>query len=76
MNMLEHPAITMIGQTGYHKPYEPLICDICKDVIQIGEYYGECEGRNICEDCIEDEWKELTAKEKIICLGYDAEYFG
>ena len=76
MNMLEHPAITNCERTGYPKHYKPILCDRCKGVIQTGEYYGECDGRNICEECIEDEWKELSTKEKVIYLGYDSKFNG
>ena len=62
---LQHPYITAALATGYPKPYKPLLCDTCKDVIQPGEYYGECDGRLICSDCIEDEWKALDGKEGI-----------
>lgn len=73
---IEHPAITRIERTGYHKRYKPIICDTCKDVIQPGETYGECDGRLICTDCIEDEWKELTASEKFMHLGYLVKFNG
>jgi hypothetical protein len=76
MKQLEHPAITRTLATGYPEPYKPLLCDTCKDVIQPGEYYGECDGRLICSDCIEDEWKELTAKEKFERLGYNTKFNG
>lgn len=72
----EHPDIATALATGYHKPYKPLICDTCKDEIQPNETYGECDGRLICSDCIEDEWKELTAKEKFVALGYDYKFNG
>ena len=72
----EHPDVTRTLATGYHKLYKPLLCDTCKEVIQPGEYYGECDGRLICTDCIEDEWKELTAQEKFVALGYDYKFNG
>ena len=73
---IQHPDITRTLATGYPKPYKPLICDTCKDEIQPNETYGECDGRLICSDCIEDEWKELTAKEKFVALGYDYKFNG
>ena len=73
---LEHPAITHALRTGYPAPHKPLLCDTCKEVIQTGEYYGEYDGRIICSDCIEDEWKELTAQEKFVALGYDSQFNG
>ena len=76
MNQLEHPAIARTLATGYPKPYKPLLCDTCKDVIQPNEPYGECDGRLICTDCIEDEWKELTAQEKFVVLGYNSKLNG
>ena len=72
----DHPDIATALATGYPKLYNPLLCDACKDVIQTGEYYGECDGRIICSDCIEDEWKELTAEEKFVALGYDSKFNG
>ena len=72
----EHPDIATALATGYHKPYKPLICDTCKDEISSHEIYGERDGHIICTDCIEDEWKELTAKEKFERLGYDAKFNG
>ena len=74
--MLEHPDITTALSTGYHKLYKPILCDTCKEDIQPDEYYGECDGRIICTDCIEGEWKELTAKEKFERLGYDSKFNG
>ena len=71
---IEHPTITHALRTGYPAPYKPLLCDTCKEVIQPSEHYGECDGRIICTDCIEDEWKELTAKEKFERLGYNAKF--
>ena len=76
MKQLEAPDITRTLATGYPKLYKPLLCDTCKDVIQPGEYYGECDGRLICSDCIEDEWKELTVQEKADKLGYDVRFNG
>ena len=76
MKLPDHPDIATALATGYHKLYKPLLCDTCKDVIQTGEYYGECDGRIICEDCIEDEWRELTAREKFERLGYDSKFNG
>ena len=73
---LEHPPISHALRTGYPAQRKPLLCDTCKDVIQTGEYYGECDGRIICSDCIEDEWKELTAQEKFVALGYDSKFNG
>lgn len=61
---------------GYPKPNKPILCDTCKEVIQPGEYYGDCDGRLICSDCIEDEWKELTASEKFVALGYNSKFNG
>lgn len=75
-NALEHPAISHALRTGYPTQHKPLLCDTCKDVIQPGETYGECDGRLICSDCIEDEWKELTASEKFGKLGYDYKFNG
>lgn len=72
----EHPDIATALATGYHKPYKPLICDTCKDEISPHEIHGECDGRIICTDCIEDEWKELTAQEKFVALGYDYKFNG
>ena len=72
----EHPDIATALSTGYHKPYKPLICDTCKDEISSHEIHGECDGRIICTDCIEDEWKELTAQEKFVALGYDYKFNG
>ena len=74
--VFEAPDITRTLRTGYPELYKPLLCDTCKDVIQTGEYYGECDGRIICTDCIEDEWKELTAKEKFERLGYNSKLNG
>ena len=73
---LEYPAISHALRTGYPTQHKPLLCDTCKEVIQTGEYYGECDGRITCTDCIEDEWKELTAKEKFERLGYDSKFNG
>lgn len=73
---LQHPDITRTLATGYPKPYKTLLCDTCKDEIQPNETYGECDGRLICSDCIEDEWKELTAQEKFVALGYDYKFNG
>jgi predicted metal-binding protein len=75
-NALEHPAISHALRTGYPAQHKPLRCDTCKEVIQPSEHYGECDGRIICSDCIEDEWKELTAKEKFAALGYDSKFNG
>ena len=72
----DHPDIAIVLATGYPKPYKPLLCDTCKDVIQPGETYGECDGRKVCSDCIEDEWKELTASEKFVALGYNPKFNG
>ena len=74
--VFEAPDITTALATGYPKLYKPLLCDTCKDVIQTGEYYGECDGRLVCSDCIKDEWKELTAQEKFERLGYDSKFNG
>ena len=76
MKQLEHPDITTALATGYHKPYKPLLCDTCQGEISSHEVYGDCDGRLICTDCIEDEWVELTAKEKFVALGYDSKFNG
>ena len=72
----DHPDISTALATGYHKLYKPILCDACKEVIQPDETYGECDGRKTCSDCIEDEWKELTAREKFVALGYDSKFNG
>lgn len=72
----DHPDITTALATGYPKLYKPLICDTCKDEISSREIHGECDGRIICTDCIEDEWKELTTSEKFVALGYDSKFNG
>lgn len=73
---LEHPTISRALRTGYPAPHKPLLCDTCKDEISSHEIHGECDGRIICTDCIEDEWKELTAREKFERLGYDSKFNG
>lgn len=72
----DHHDITTALATGYSKLYKPLRCDTCKEVIQPGETYGEWDGRKACSDCIEDEWKELTASEKFVALGYNSKLNG
>jgi formylmethanofuran dehydrogenase subunit E len=72
----EHPDISTALATGYPKRYKPILCDTCKEAVQPGEHYGEFDGRIICTDCIEDEWKELTASEKFERLGYDSKFNG
>jgi hypothetical protein len=72
----DHPDITTALATGYHKPYKPLLCGVCGEVIQIGEYYGEFSGKSVCSDCLEDEWQELTVQEKADKLGYNAKFNG
>lgn len=75
-SLLQHPDITTALATGYHKLYKPLLCDTCKGNISSHEIHGECDGRIICTDCIEDEWKELTAGEKFERLGYNSKFNG
>lgn len=48
-------------------------CSRCKGEIYDNEVWGEDElCRPVCIDCLEEEWKELSASEKFERLGYDA----
>lgn len=72
----DHQDIATALATGYSKLYKPILCDTCTYTIRQWDDYGECDGRIICADCIEDEWKELTAQEKFVALGYDSKLNG
>ena len=37
------------------------------------ELFGVCGGTALCELCLEDEWRELTAEEKFEMLGFETE---
>lgn len=76
VGMYDHPDITTALATGYHKLYKPLLCDTCKEVIQPNEYYGEFNGKTICNDCVEEEWRDLTDEERIVRLGYNSQFNG
>jgi len=75
---LEHPIITQIERDGEpihsHEPQK--ICSRCDYPIEPGKHYGECNGKILCVECIDDELKELTAQEKFDKLGYNVEYNG
>ncbi|MBQ1729516.1 MAG: hypothetical protein IIZ91_05625 [Oscillospiraceae bacterium] len=48
------------------------ICRRCGGEIWAWEEFGEDgEGRAVCSDCAEDEWRELLPGEKLELLGYE-----
>ena len=53
-------------------PVVVAVCSKCKGEIYLYEEYGEDrEGKVICSDCVEDEWKNLSLAEKLDVFGYD-----
>lgn len=55
--------------------YGDVVCSCfrCLGEIYDNEVWGEDEYHHpICIDCLEEEWKELSAVEKFERLGYDA----
>ncbi len=72
---LQHPEITRALRTGYPRPEGQLpavpACHRCGYILRSGELFGACSGRSLCADCADDEWRELTAEEKLSLLGYD-----
>lgn len=76
---LQHPLITQLERTGYPTaPYadRPPLCARCGQTIAPFTLYGQYDGRAVCEDCIDDEWRALTAREKYEALGFDAKFDG
>ncbi|MEG2526750.1 MAG: hypothetical protein RSA62_05975 [Oscillospiraceae bacterium] len=74
MEQLQHCEITKIERNGYAYT-GTLVCDTCRNEIGT-EFYGELDGRLVCGDCVEQEFAELSAPEKIEKLGYTAEFNG
>lgn len=48
-------------------------CRRCGERILKDELFGVCGGTALCELCLEDEWRELTAEEKFEMLGFETE---
>lgn len=48
-----------------------VFCRKCRRELEVDEVYGECEGRALCRDCIDDEWARLSVDEKFELLGYE-----
>ncbi len=53
--------------------YAGVRCSRCLTELQKGELYGECGGRVVCAECVDEEWAELTKREKLEMLGFDTE---
>lgn len=72
---LQHPDISRIERTGYGYSEDDapagLECSVCGQGIMSCEAYGECDGKVICSDCINEEWEELTDEEKFESMGYN-----
>jgi|GEM_PF-5662899 len=79
MEQLQHVLVTQIERTGYPAALRidraPL-CARCGQAIAPFTAYGQYDGRAVCPDCIDDEWRELTAREKFAALGFDLKFDG
>lgn len=56
-NVLDHPIIRNMENTGYPDGKEPKVmffCADCKHEIFVGEEYYDIGGKKWCEDCVED----------------------
>ena len=71
MEILEHPAIARAQTTGYPEKTKTVYCSKCGGEIYTGEEYGVYYDKIICADCLEDEWRHLSATEKFLFLGYE-----
>ena len=73
MSIPEHPAIVRIERTGCGTALcaDGPRCSVCGAPIEYGECYGEWNGRRVCAACADDEWDELTPRERLERLGYD-----
>lgn len=80
MEQLQHPSITHCERTGYPPSvfkHEPVKCSVCDGEIATGEHYGSSEANPIiCIDCVDEEFKSFTAKEKLEVLGYEVKWNG
>lgn len=59
------------------EPPEPeaagVTCCKCRTQLMTGELYGVLDGRVLCGQCVDEEWMELTAEEKLEILGFEVE---
>lgn len=71
-NSWEHPDVAYIQRTGGPPPAPRAVgcCAVCGQEVYAYESRGLCGGRMIHADCADDEWSQLTALEKLTCLGY------
>lgn len=46
------------------------MCTSCRQPIYYGEVYGEYNGKRVCLDCLENEWRSLSDSEKFARLDY------
>lgn len=66
----------MRGADGPKEPKEVdngcgVFCRSCGRELEVDEVYGECEGRTLCQDCLDNEWTRLSVEEKYERLGYE-----
>ena len=75
---LQDSAITHCERTGEPPSAfsdKPVICSVCQQEISTGEHYGRSD-KVICMDCVNEEFKSFTDKEKLDVLGYLVEWNG
>lgn len=69
---MQHPEITRILSTGYGEPVAaPIgVCKVCRGDVVPWETYGAGGGDLIHADCVNEEWLQLTLREKLDMLGF------
>ena len=75
MEQLEHPDITRVLQDGIVDDSPGLVCHVCGYVFAIGDHYGMGTNGAICAECVDEEWDEMTDKERIDMMGYVPQLF-
>ena len=59
------------GDPGGDIPAPAAFCCRCGQGIYSWEDYGVRDGKRLCPDCLEEDWDELTSREKFRLLGYE-----
>lgn len=75
MEQLEHPAITRVLRDGIVDDSPALCCHVCGCSIEFGEHYGMGEKGAICVSCVDEEWDDMTDRERIDMMGYTVQLF-
>ena len=73
--LIEHPDITRVLRDGIVDDSPALCCHVCGYVFEIGEHYGMGDEGAICANCVDEEWDDMTDRERIEMIGYTAQLF-